>query len=1179
MKKIPKPLSILCLLGIVSISIFFTENASAQADIVLSSANTTGTHTASRSIRLSPGFSTAPGQTFNAYIIPGNNCTPLASSPSQMQNYVISWTPRIAGITNPADLPGKSVCDVMESIAYADGFGRPLQLVQVKGNPKATLDLVQPFAYDVFGREVKKYLPYTNGYGAPGGYRADAVDALYGNGSGAQEVFYQQSGQDYTANLYPYSQTTFESSPLNRPLEQGAPGHDWQPLGTPGVSASAGHTIKIDYNTNIAGEIKRWQLNSVGNGAIWNNIFYAADELYKATNTDENGNNTMSYKDKQDRIVCKTGEDNAGTSIATYYIYDDYGNLAYVVPPVPVAQYLLSFVETDLVFSNYIYGYHYDGRNRLIEKKIPGKGWEYMVYNKLDQVVLTQDAIQRAKSPQQWTFTKYDALSRVIMKGIYIDNLHNGQANTNYRESFKLIAYAAGQWEAPDPNSITTGYSNNAIPQGSIDQYLAINYYDQYNFPGADAFGASAPNTSIGQISNVKGVLTGSKVNILGSTTMLLTLNYYDNKHRVVQSKSQNHLSGTDVIDNTYSFTAELLTSIHTHKVGTETTTIATGYTYDHTGRKLKTTESINNAAPAAVLSQLDYNEVGQLKTKNIGDGLQIISYTYNERGWLTNAVSSGNLFNLDLRYNSPDAGNIKQWNGNISQMNYLTTKVTSPGFKTFSYQYDKLNRLTAATSTGNALDETLSYDIMGNITGIIRGGAGQLQYNYSGNQLTAVTGYSPRSYGYDANGNATSDGMGKGITYNLLSLPQNVLQQSSSAALATYTYDAGGNKLKNTGSDGTWDYVGGIVYHNGVIDFVSTEEGRAKRVDGTVNYSYEYNLKDHLGNTRVSFDKYNGVARVIQEDEYYSFGLRKPTGGYDLTNNNRYLYNGKELQTDLANQYDYGARFYDPVIGRWNVLDPLAEQYRRWSPYNYAVNNPIRFIDPDGMGVNDFVKRQNGSVYWDNNANDQASTKTGETFLGKTLNFEFNSYIDGKLWDGPTMGGLIDPAGDKLTSNITLTGRENAKGELTSIVGTSSAHPGETPMGTALDYYPGSGGSNNVLDVKTTSTGASLNFEQHASVSHFEHFSLNAIGFKIVDVAQKLDINYTSKTGALSISAATNIFPSATLKMNGSTIMQYNQPSFIGTHVAPVIGSSSPSSGSLPIRDFSYYPSKFYKR
>jgi RHS repeat-associated protein len=99
----------------------------------------------------------------------------------------------------------------------------------------------------------------------------------------------------------------------------------------------------------------------------------------------------------------------------------------------------------------------------------------------------------------------------------------------------------------------------------------------------------------------------------------------------------------------------------------------------------------------------------------------------------------------------------------------------------------------------------------------------------------------------------------------------------------------------------------------------------------------------------RVTFNENaNGQAQVVQEDEYYSFGLRSPK--YDNSNGNRYLYNSKELQIDLANQYDYGARFYDPVIGRWNVIDPLAEKSRRFSPYDYGVDNPIRNIDPDGM-------------------------------------------------------------------------------------------------------------------------------------------------------------------------------------------------------------------------------------
>ena len=94
-----------------------------------------------------------------------------------------------------------------------------------------------------------------------------------------------------------------------------------------------------------------------------------------------------------------------------------------------------------------------------------------------------------------------------------------------------------------------------------------------------------------------------------------------------------------------------------------------------------------------------------------------------------------------------------------------------------------------------------------------------------------------------------------------------------------------------------------------------------------------------------------------VEENHYYPFGMLIEDLSTDIAKGQKYKYNGKELQTDLNyNVEDYGARHYDPVIARWMHVDPFAEKYRRWSPYNYAVDNPVRYIDPDGNGFLDVI-------------------------------------------------------------------------------------------------------------------------------------------------------------------------------------------------------------------------------
>lgn len=209
-----------------------------------------------------------------------------------------------------------------------------------------------------------------------------------------------------------------------------------------------------------------------------------------------------------------------------------------------------------------------------------------------------------------------------------------------------------------------------------------------------------------------------------------------------------------------------------------------------------------------------------------------------------------------------------------------------------------------------------------------------------------------------------TSD-KNKGITsieYNYLNLPTKVEFGSSNNRIE-WTYTVSGVKLeKRVYTSGnltlTQNYVSGFVYKNGILDFFSTETGRIKRKsNGTLGY--EYTLADHLGNARVTFadDDANGAAETLEYSAYYAFGMR--IEGLSTSNpDNKFTYNGKELENDLGlNWYHYGARFYDPQLGRWHVVDPHDEFN---SPYLALGNNPVKFLDPDGKDVYSFDTQGN---------------------------------------------------------------------------------------------------------------------------------------------------------------------------------------------------------------------------
>jgi RHS repeat-associated protein len=934
------------------------------------------------------------------------------------RNYIVTYVPRIKDLTNDAQVIGSSWDKDQEQInvQYFDGLGRPQQSVQVKGSATGR-DIVQPIAFDVYGRETIKYQPYVA--------KAAISNGSYKITTGTdQPAFYTDPSNGTTwnspgvkATSAPYAQTVFEQSPLNRVAEQGAPGTDWQPSGT------TGHTVKLAYTTNNITGISDTSntffaaLYTVGaDGSLLYGINgqtnYLAGKLHVTVSKDENWKNTgfgnsrggtvEEYKDDEGHVVLKRafnfvpGSPGTLQVLSTYYVYDDLGNLCYVLPPGSGADGGITSALNQATLDGVCYQYKYDGRNRLVEKKVPGKGWEFMVYDKLDQVVFSQDGNQRNKSPQDWSFIKYDALGRVIITGVEGNHTETRAALQTYiTTTLSNTSSGVTEWEirsATGPH----GYSNTAFPSGTSAKALTVNYYDDYNNL------AGVPSTYVvtGYSTQTNGLLTASKttvLNTIGNTTpdMLSAVHYYDDKGREVKTYQQHYLGGTlstsnyDAVTTTYNFNDQVTTTTRLHNTAATSglkLTQKLQYIYDHVGRKLKIWSTIQNNGQAAdtrtLLSKIDYNELGQPWKKNLhttdttgtGNPRQLVTYGYNERGWLLS--SSAPLFAEQLYYNT---GTNKYYNGNIA---YQFWGIPGTLDKHYTYYYDELNRLQLGYSSTGDHENGITYDLMGNIKTLNRYATSavtlidRLIYNYpansnvlgsvtdnSGNALGQKTGTA--TYGYDLNGNLNSDDS-RGIPatnpiqYNLLNLPQSI-----AALNTTYTYDATGQKLRKvitgTGAS-TTEYINGIQYNGTAIDFIQTEGGRALP-NGAINYNYEYSLTDHLGNNRVNFDTGTGsTARQVQTDDYYPFGME--SNGSVLGAKNLYLYNGKELQQNGLNLFDYGARFYDPVIARWTSVDPLAEISRRWSPYNYVENNPIRNIDPDGMET-----VGNGNIYLEGDA------------------------------------------------------------------------------------------------------------------------------------------------------------------------------------------------------------------
>jgi RHS repeat-associated protein len=865
---------------------------------------------------------------------------PLPAIQTGTVNYILTSVPTGA-ITDPDAVVPAGYNDVLQSTQYYDGLGRPLQTVSRQISPLFR-DMVSPVVYDEFGREAVKYLPYISTE-FNGLYKTDPFNA--------QKAFMLTQPQYNDEQVY-YSQTEFELSPLNRPVKTMAAGNSWAGSGrgvSQGYLLNT--TTDVVRNWNINSDPLTYDINKklINPNIPYTpaSPTYNAGELYKNVTTDENGNTVLEFKNKDGLLILKKVESGdlpvsqpAGTAdiilpnamypspvsgdfkasnsitldagfdsgspfsattgistvsdpaydgyLSTYYVYDDFNRLRFVMPPKAVAQLVANGWQlTDDILNELCYRYEYDYRNRMTAKKIPGADWIYMIYDVRDRLVFSQNGNQRDKG--QWLVSLYDDLNRPVMKGMmagYSGNSENLQSDVNSITGNAQTSTIDGMLINRYP-----------VPSGTVFTALTKTHYDNYGWTnkafepayinsldaGSNAHPVAVPMQSYTQTT---GLTTGTEVRVLtdannlAAGNWLTTVNFYDDQGRVIQTNSDTH-KGTDITTSQYDFAGKVICTYldQTYTGGTPASVhVKTNMDYDHAGRLVEVWKTINDdPAKKALMVKNEYDELGQLKNKQLGhkrdlagnytgvpyDPIETLNYTYSINGNLTGInkeyANGGGVvngvtpwFGMELNY---DKGfQINQYNNNIAGIKWRSKGDGAQ--RSYGFTYDKANRLLGADFRqydgtdyinhptvqfdmvmGDGQNPATAYDANGNIIAMKQHGQksgsssliDELEYTYhhEGNRLAAVTDKAKDATGVTGG----SWGLGDFTDINKSSID--------------YGYDANGNMVvdlnkKLTGSTNPNPDVttgGAIIYNFLNLPWKVQVDGNNK---GTITFLYD---------------------------------------------------------------------------------------------------------------------------------------------------------------------------------------------------------------------------------------------------------------------------------------------------------------------------------------------------
>ncbi|GHN03212.1 hypothetical protein WSM22_47010 [Cytophagales bacterium WSM2-2] len=913
---------------------------------------------------------------------------------------------RVAGKTVEEDIiPLSTTTQKGVTVSYIDGLSRPTQVLALSATP-GSKDMVQPVEYDSYGRTAKDYLPYS----------ATTNGAFQNSYVANQASFYNNSGDKVADDANPYALAVYEQSPLGRTLEQGNVGAAWQP-GTQ-------HTKQATYSFNTGSsnseseEVRLFASDGSSSG------FFAANKLSRMQTRDENGNFDIVFKNGTGKTISRKQQVNGSSYLQTYYIYDDFNRLKYILPPAGlVALKNNSWTLTQTIIDDHLHQFVYDNRGRLVQKKTPGQAWSYLVYDDLNRLVLTQDGNLRPLN--KWAFVKYDRQGRMVMSGLYTNATQTDRASV---QSIVSSQYATGVYYESKGSAIY-GYTNQSFPTVNADngalEILSVGYFDNYDFDNNGTADYTYDNTHLAGLpastcASSRGYATGSRKLILGTSNWLISAVFYDSFGRVIQTQSNNHLNLVveDKSSVAYDFEGKILRKRSLHK-GSALVDLTNEFEYDATGRLLKTYQRGSDISdPVTWTSAVNVSVSGNSITSTgltapwgISGAASSDLIPASADGFMESTVdetTTDRIFGLAIT--NPDAGMVS-----IDYAFYLqsyTLRVYEKGVSKFFFgtvtrgdrlRVERVNGIiyykvngqviyTSATSSATALMVDASIATNGGTVKDVRISRGRMLINeLVYNELSQVT--DKKIY--------------TGDSRNLLL--QNVDYRFNIRGWLTSINNA---QLTNDGvtNNDTGDYFGmelnyntdagtsNNLYFNGNVSAVKWRNpNTGTGASGQRSYTYNYDGTDRL--LGATFKKY-GVAAWDQELNTLNESMTYDNNGNILTlqrNQNLHGLSGITV-TSTAQQIDNLNYTY---LNNANQLSKVDDSATPAGGFNNGANSG-----------DDYTYDIHGNATSDQNKGISSITYNA---LGKAQQITFT--------DGRTITYTYDASGAKLTMKTALSG------------------------------------------------------------------------------------------------------------------------------------------------------------